>query len=290
MRVFYFRIRIQRVAEKFEVAESQGQGELVEMQLRLNDKVVLITGGAKGIGAACTQSLATEGAIACILGRNPNEANQLKSWASSSSLQVDSFDCELTDPESIQMAVSQVMGRYGRIDGVVNNAGVNDGIGLRASVEEFRQSLEKNLVHAFVVVQSCLDALIQSRGAIVNISSKCATTGQGGTSGYVAAKGGLNGLTREWALDLAVHGIRVNCVVPAEVMTPMYQRWIQTREDPDATLQAIQQSIPLEHRMTTAQEIADMVVFLLSSRSGHTTGQIVYVDGGYTHFDRTYSR
>jgi L-fucose dehydrogenase len=260
------------------------------MELELAGKVVVVTGGAKGIGAACTESLAKEGAVACILGRNAAEAIQMQAWAKERSLLVDSFACELTEPANIQMAIRAILATYGRIDGVINNAGVNDSVGLRDSVDAFRLSLEKNLIHAFVVVQSCLDALIESKGSIVNISSKCAVTGQGGTSGYVAAKGGLNGLTREWALDLAEHGIRVNCVVPAEVMTPMYERWIQTRDNPTATLKAIHGSIPLGHRMTTAQEIADMTVFLLSNRSGHTTGQILYVDGGYTHFDRTYAR
>jgi len=259
------------------------------MDLQLTNQVILITGGAKGIGEACTQAIAKENAIACILGRNPAEAASLCDWANTSSLQVESYSCELTDPNSIQLAVQLLLEKHGRIDGVVNNAGVNDGVGLRDSVEAFRASLEKNLVPAFALVRACLDSLIQSKGAIVNISSKCASTGQGGTSGYVASKGGLNGLTREWALDLAKFGIRVNCVVPAEVMTPMYSKWIQTRANPSETLLKIEKSIPLGNRMTKAQEIAEMVVFLLSSCSSHTTGQILYVDGGYTHFDRAYS-
>ena len=155
-----------------------------------------------------------------------------------------------------------------------------------APVADFRASLERNIVHCFVLVQACLDALIASRGSIINIGTKCATTGQGGTSGYVAAKGAMDALTREWALDLSKHGIRVNSVIPAEVLTPMYQRWISQRPDPEAALRKICSTVPLEGRMTTAQEIADTVVFVASPRSSHTTGQILYVDGGYTHFDR----
>ena len=256
------------------------------MKLELENKVILVTGGAKGIGEAITRSFAAEGAIACILGRNPDEAAVLVDQLASHGQRADAFQCEMTNEAEIRAAVTSVLNKYGRIDCVVNNAGVNDGVGLRDSVGEFRASLEKNIVQCFVLVQACLDALIASKGTIINIGSKCSVTGQGGTSGYAAAKGAMNGLTREWAVDLAPYGIRVNCVLPAEVMTPLYRRWISTQPDPEAALVKIRQSIPLEHRMTTAEEIAHTVVFVASPRSSHTTGQILYVDGGYVHFDR----
>jgi len=256
------------------------------MNLELQDRVVLISGGAKGIGEAITRSFAAEGAIPCVLGRNREEAAGLVGDLEGKGQRADSFLCEMTDEISVRDTAASILAKYGHIDCVVNNAGVNDGVGLRAGVDDFRASLEKNVIHCFVLVQACLDALIASRGSIVNIGTKCATTGQGGTSGYVAAKGALNALTREWALDLAPKGIRVNCVIPAEVMTPMYARWLYTRPDPEAARSAIEDTIPLGRRMTTAQEIADTVVFVASPRSSHTTGQILYVDGGYTHFDR----
>lgn len=256
------------------------------MNLELEHKVILVTGGAKGIGEAITRAFAAEKAIPCILGRNPAEANRLVAELRAAGGRADFFACEMTDEAAVRAAVAAVLARYGRIDCVVNNAGVNDGAGLRSPVADFRASLEKNIVQCFVLVQAALDALIASRGTIINIGSKCAVTGQGGTSGYVAAKGAMNGLTREWALDLAKHGIRVNCVLPAEVMTPQYDRWISTRPDPAASLAAINQTIPLGQRMTTAGEIADTVVFTASPRSSHTTGQILCVDGGYVHLDR----
>lgn len=221
-----------------------------------------------------------------MFGRNRAEADDLVRELAALGQRAWSYFCEMTDEAQVRAAVAQVLAQHGRIDVVVNNAGVNDGVGLRAPVTEFRASLEKNVVHCFVLVQVCLDALIASRGSIVNIGTKCATTGQGGTSGYVAAKGAMDALTREWALELARHGIRVNCVVPAEVMTPLYRNWLATRPDPEAALESIKANIPFEARMTTAQEIADTVVFVASPRSSHTTGQILYVDGGYTHLDR----
>lgn len=256
------------------------------MQLGLENHVVIVTGGAKGIGAAITRAFAAEGAVACIFGRNPAEADALVAELAAQGRRAAAFTCELTDESAVRAAVAAVLAQFGRIDCVVNNAGVNDGVGLRSPVDAFRASLEKNIVQCFVLVQAALDALIAARGTIVNIGTKCATTGQGGTSGYVAAKGAMNGLTREWALDLAPQGIRVNCVIPAEVMTPQYDRWIRQRPDPEADLARIRGTIPLEHRMTTAEEIADTVVFVASPRSSHTTGQLLYVDGGYVHFDR----
>lgn len=256
------------------------------MNLELQNKVILITGGAKGIGAAITRAFAAEGAIACILSRNPVEAAGLVTELTAAGRMAAALACEMTDEASVRSAVAAVLAKHGRIDCVVNNAGVNDGVGLRRPVADFRASLEKNIVHCFVLVQAALDALIASRGTIINIGTKCAVTGQGGTSGYVAAKGALNALTREWALELAPHGIRVNCVIPAEVMTPLYERWVSTRPDPAAALARIRQMIPLGRRLTTAEEIADTVVFAASARSSHTTGQILYVDGGYVHFDR----
>jgi len=131
-----------------------------------------------------------------------------------------------------------------------------------------------------------LPELKRSQGAIVNISSKVAETGQGQTSAYAAANGGRNALTREWAAELAQCGIRVNAVLVAECWTPMYAEWLRTLPDPDAVRRRIEARIPLGRRMTTREEIADTVAFLLSPRSGHTTGQLIHVDGGYVHLDR----
>ena len=183
--------------------------------------------------------------------------------------------------------LTTVVARFGRLDGLVNNAGVNDGIDLEhGDTERFLCSLRKNLVHYYDMAHFALPALKQTRGAIVNVSSKVAETGQGATSAYAAANGGRNALTREWAAELAKYGIRVNAVIVAECWTPMYAHWLQTQADPEAARRRIEARIPLGQRMTTCAEIGAAVAFLLSPRSGHTTGQLVYVDGGYTHLDR----
>jgi NAD(P)-dependent dehydrogenase (short-subunit alcohol dehydrogenase family) len=172
----------------------------------------------------------------------------------------------------------------------VNNAGVNDGVNLEdGSYEAFMASLHKNLVHYYLMAHYALPALKKSQGAIVNIGSKTAETGQGGTSAYAASNGGRNALTREWAVELLKYGIRVNAVIVAECYTPLYEKWVQTLPNPEETLQRITEKIPLGKRMTTSEEIANAVAFLLSDKSSHTTGQLIYVDGGYVHLDRALS-
>lgn len=260
------------------------------MDLGLQEKVFIVTGGSKGIGGAISSVLVQEGAIVVIAGRKVQDGQRKLKELQGLAGKADFFEIELQDEDRRSELVRYVIDKYGRIDGLVNNAGVNDSVSLRkGTIEEFLGSYHKNVVHVFSLVQKCLPYLIRTKGSIVNIGSKVADTGQGGTSGYAASKGAINALTREWALDLAEHSIRVNCVIPAEVWTPLYDRWINTLQDPEKKKQEIVSRIPLEKRFTTAEEIANMTVFLLSDRvSGHTTGQIVYVDGGYTHLDRAY--
>ncbi|MBL9151247.1 MAG: SDR family oxidoreductase [Verrucomicrobiales bacterium] len=260
------------------------------MDLELKNKVVIVTGGASGIGEAIVRTLAIEGAIPVILDKkSPDDCETLLDELDIEAVDGAYLRVDLTDAEQVAQAVRTTILRYETIDGLVNNAGVNDAVGLDASPTAFRGSLEKNLISAFTITHFATPHLrANAPSAIVNIGSKVAVTGQGGTSGYAAAKGGLAALTREWALDLAASRVRVNAVMPAEVWTPMYDDWLSGQADPSGRRAEIEGRIPLGQRMTEAQEIADTVLFLLSPRSSHTTGQILHVDGGYVHFDRAY--
>ena len=254
------------------------------MDLGLKNKIIIVTGGAKGIGAGITKSLAAEGAIPVIVGRDANDNNAIINEIGVGF----GITAELTHPEQCENAIKATIDKFGRIDGLVNNAGVNDGVGLEnGNYEAFIASLHKNVVHYYLMAHYALPELIKNKGSIVNIGSKVADTGQGNTSAYAASNGGRNALTREWAVELLKYGIRVNAVIVAECYTPLYEKWIKTLPNPEEKLRSITDKIPLGKRMTTAEEIANMVVFLLSERSSHTTGQLIYVDGGYTHLDRS---
>lgn len=257
------------------------------MNLNLQDKVIIVTGGAKGIGEGIAQVLAAEGALVVIIGRKSSDNEKTVQQIKSNGGKADHIVAELTQPQQCEQAVKTTIERYGRIEGLVNNAGVNDGVGLeKGNYDAFIASLHKNLVHYYLMAHYALPELKKCKGAIVNISSKTAETGQGNTSAYAASNGGRNALTREWAVELLPYSIRVNAVIVAECYTPLYDTWIKTFPNPEERLKIITDKIPLENRMTTAEEIANMVAFLLSERSSHTTGQLIYVDGGYTHLDR----
>lgn len=257
------------------------------MDLLLKNKIIIVTGGAKGIGLGICKVLAAEGAIPFIIGRN--EEDNIHAVQEIEGMGGNAFQtvAELTDPIACEKAVDTIIEKSRRIDGLVNNAGVNDGVGLEhGNYEAFLASLHKNLIHYYLVAHYALPELKKSKGVIVNIGSKTAETGQGNTSAYAASNGGRNALTREWALELLPYNIRVNAVIVAESYTPLYQNWINTFENKEEKLKSITDRIPLGKRMTTTEEIANMVAFLLSEKSSHTTGQLIHVDGGYVHLDR----
>ena len=245
------------------------------MDLGLSDKVAVVTGGSSGIGRAIVATLRDEGMRIVVVDRDP-----------SPDADVHVVQGDLTEFDTCRRAVEDAVDRFGALDVLVNNAGRNDGVGLDAGPDAFAASLQANLSHVYAMVHAARAHLERSGGSVVNIGSKVAVTGQGGTSGYAAAKGGVMALTREWALELAPAGVRVNAVMPAEVWTPLYASWLSGQPEPEAERARIERCVPLGQRFTTPEEIAATVAFLASARSAHTTGQIVYVDGGYTHLDR----
>ena len=257
------------------------------MDLQLKDKVVLITGGAKGIGEAITRGCAREGAIPVFVDKDAEAGKRLQTELVIAGATCSFICADVLSVENCRVAVEQTLKEYGRLNVLVNNVGANDNVGLESGTpEKFVSSLRLNLFHYYNTAHFALPALKKSQGCILNIASKVAVTGQGGTSGYASAKGAILSLTRDWAAELLACGIRVNALVPAEVSTPLYKQWVSTFPDPEAKLAHIVSKIPLGKRMTQPSEIAAMVLFLISSQASHITGQHVFVDGGYTHLDR----
>jgi L-fucose dehydrogenase len=255
----------------------------------LKGRVIVVTGGGAGIGEAVSRACLEEGAVVVVVSRASENVKNFLAEMQGKGLPCDFVEAHLGDPEQCKRAVEYVREKHGRMDGLVNNAGANDGVGLASGdPERFLESLKQNLVHYYAMAHYALPMLKEARGPIVNISSKVALTGQGGTSAYAAAKGAQLALTREWAAELLPFGIRVNSVLPAEVLTPLYKRWLDRLPNAEEELKKITSRIPLGHRMTEGAEIAAMTVFLLSNKqSGHTTAQHMVVDGGYTHLDRS---
>ena len=253
------------------------------MDLGLRDKIVLVTGGANGIGAATVKAFLEEDCKVDIVDRDTEAGPVL---AKSSGSKARFVEADLTNLKSCKQAVEQTVSWFGGLDVLVNNAGFNDGLGLETSPEDFMTSVKNNLLHVYAMTHYALPQIRKGPGCILNLGSKVSVTGQGKTSAYAAAKGAINSLTREWAVALAPDKIRVNCVIPAECLTDQYDQFFQTQTNPEAAKKAIADIVPFEQRLTTPEEIAQTIVFLASDSSSHTTGQLIFVDGGYTHFDR----
>ena len=256
------------------------------MDLYLKDKVVIVTGGTKGIGAGIVRSMANESAVVIMVNRPGTEGPAIEKELREAGHKVDYVPAELTDIAECKRVIDDTAAKYGRIDVIVNNAGGNNQKDLLTPPEEFMTGLRDNLIHYYALVHYAHDYLIAVQGSIVNIGSHVAITGQGHTSAYVAAKGAINGLTREWAAYFCDKGVNVNCIVPGSVWTNSYVKWAAQFPDPDARRRQAEQSIPFGRRMTTVEEFSDLVVYISSRRSKHLTGEIIVCDGGYSRLDR----
>jgi NAD(P)-dependent dehydrogenase (short-subunit alcohol dehydrogenase family) len=244
----------------------------------LDGKSVLVTGGARGIGAAIAEAVVDEGGAVALLDIDPAGAETARRLAVTGTAHF--FTCDVRSLEQVERAVADAQVALGGLHGLVNNAGVNAYFDAVAMTEaDWDSVFAVDLKAAWLLVKAALPELIERRGAIVNISSIQARLTLSGFFPYAAAKAGLEGLTRSLALDYAPAGVRVNAVAPGYTDTHLVQEWLSLQDDPAATLQAVHQNIPLG-RMATTREIGDVVAFLLSDRASAITGATIAVDCG----------
>ncbi|MFD0671033.1 SDR family NAD(P)-dependent oxidoreductase [Cohnella sp. GCM10027633] len=243
-------------------------------------KTAIVTGGASGIGEAIVRLFASEGANVVIANRSKDDAERLERELSASGANVAAIQTDVSKETDVKRLVEETVRRFGGIDIVVNNAAAIMPKYLEDfEEEEWDRIFNVNLKSVFFMIKHSISELKKTKGSIVNMSSLNGLTGQKMNPVYAATKGGMNALTKSLALDYAPYGVRVNCICPAGVTTPLLQKWIEQQEDPAATVHALNDMHALG-RPATSEEIAEATLFLASSRSGFVTGVALPVDGG----------
>ena len=244
----------------------------------LEGKSVLVTGAARGIGAAIAEAVVEEGGSVALLDIDPAGADTATRLSDRDAAHF--FRCDVRARAEVERTVAAAQDALGGLDGLVNNAGINAYFDAVAMTEEDWDSVfAVDLKAAWMLAKAMLPTLIERRGAIVNISSIQARLTLRGFFPYAAAKAGLEGLTRSLALDYALAGVRVNAVAPGYTQTHLVQEWLGLQDDPEATLKSVLANIPLG-RMAEPREIGDAVVFLLSDDASAITGATLAVDCG----------
>lgn len=248
------------------------------MEKSLENRVILLTGGASGIGRECAIAYAREGAVVVIVDRNFEEATDTAKELGNGSV---AYHADVSDGAAIETTVSEILKQFGRLDAVHNNAGiVSPSCPLHETTEEQWDDLHRtNLKSVFWTTKFAFSALLKSKGAILNTASMVGLLGQQDHAAYVATKGGMISLTKAMAADYAKYQIRVNAVCPAGAWTPMLEQWAAEQPNPAGIRQYLD-DIHLLGYCPRGDVIADAATFLLSSKARFITGCILPVSGG----------
>ena len=241
----------------------------------LQGRIALVTGASQGIGRACALELARAGATVALAARNEAKLAEVAAEIAAVGGQAAAFALDVASEESIKAGAKAVLERFGKVEVLVNNAGITrDGLMMRMKRADWDDVLSTNLTGAFLLTQALLPAMLKNRwGRIINITSVVGRTGQAGQVNYASSKAGLIGLTRSLAREVASRGVTANAVAPGYIETPM------TAVLDDKQREAMMAAIPLG-RPGTAEDIAQSVAFLASDAAAYITGHVLDVNGG----------
>jgi L-fucose dehydrogenase len=257
--------------------------------MRFENRVVVITGGARGIGEGCARVFAKEGAMVAILDRDLSAAAQTARELGElsvrdrggSAVKHLAIECDVSDESQVAGSILRVMDAYGRLDCLINNAGIHPPDTPIGSMkpEDALGVLRINFLSTYTTCYYALEHLKKTRGTIINVSSMTAVLGQKNSTAYAASKGAQLSFTKSLALECAPFGIRVNAILPSNVDTPLMRQWASSLPDPEAALERIAALQPLG-RMADIEEMGKTCLFLATEDSSFITGQGIEVDGG----------
>lgn len=239
------------------------------------DRVIVVTGGASGIGAACAELFAGRGGKVVVL--DPIVKDNTDN--------VEYLKCDVSKLGDLEVCVNYIVKTYKRVDCLINNAGIHPPpTSIESySTQEFNELLNLNLTSAYSLTRLVYDELKKTQGTVINVSSMVGVLGQRHAVGYCASKAGTIGMTKSLAIEAAEFGIRVNSVSPSNVMTDSMNRWLSSMDDPKQTREQMREqieSVQILKRMADPKEIANVIFFLASESSSFITGQNIEVDGG----------
>jgi 3-oxoacyl-[acyl-carrier protein] reductase len=239
-------------------------------------RVSLVTGASRGIGRAIARTLAAEGARVVLAARDVERLSEAVAEIAKAGGQADAVALDVADRRSVEAAVTRVLEAHGRLDHLVNNAGVTrDNLLLRMKDEEWQHVLATNLTGVFLCTQAALKPMLKQRsGRIVNITSVVGLGGNAGQANYAASKAGIVGFTKSVAREVASRGITANAVAPGFIETDM------TAAMTDKAREAVLGAIPMG-RVGRSEDVAGAVLFLLTDAAAYVTGQVLAVDGGF---------